>query len=249
MARFEDMLALRRMNEELQASNAELDAFAHTVAHDLQSPLSLLSGFGEMMLLNYDDYPVEQHIDVLDKIMRTANKMSTIVSELLLLSSVRQMDVALYTLDMTRVVDEALQRLADEIKAANAEIILPASWLPARSYGPWIEEVWFNYLSNAIKYGGSPPRLELGVSEQPDGMLCFWVKDNGRGLTAVEQDELFIPFTKLSQARAKGHGLGLSIVRRITERLGGRAGVTSEVGAGSSFWFVLPPADPAPNTR
>ena len=81
------------------------------------------------------------------------------------------------------------------------------------------------------------------MTEQPGGTLRFWVRDNGDGLTAVEQTELFTPFTKLSQVRAKGHGLGLSIVRRIMERLGGSVGIDSEVGAGSTFWFTLSPAD------
>lgn len=242
MARFDDMMALRRINDELEASNAELDAFAHTVAHDLQSPLGLISGFGEMLLLNYDEYPPEQHKNILSKMTRTAKKISNIVNELLVLSSVRQMDVEFETLDMTEILDEALQRLAEEIKTENPEIVMPPSWPRARGYAPWIEEVWFNYLSNGIKYGGTPPRLELGVTEEPQGTLRFWVQDNGSGLTAVDQKELFTPFTKLSQVRAKGHGLGLSIVRRIMERLGGTVGVQSEVGAGSTFWFTLSPA-------
>ena len=241
IARFEDMTALHRINDELHASNAELDAFAHTVAHDLQSPLGLISGFGEMLLLNYDQYPPEQHISILTKMTQTARKMSNIVNELLILSSVRQMDVEYETLDMTELLHEAQQRLVEDIKAVQAEIILPPSWPLARGYAPWIEEVWFNYLSNGIKYGGRPPRLELGATAQQDGMLRFWVRDNGKGLTAVDQEDLFTPFTKLSQVRAKGHGLGLSIVRRIMERLGGTVGVNSQVGVGSTFWFTLPP--------
>jgi two-component system sensor histidine kinase/response regulator len=100
--------------------------------------------------------------------------------------------------------------------------------------------VWANYLSNAIQYGGRPPRVELGVTEQADGMVRFWVRDNGPGLTPEEQARLFTPFTQLAQVRARGHGLGLSIVRRIVERLGGQVGVESEIGRGSAFTFTLP---------
>jgi signal transduction histidine kinase len=242
MARFKDIQALHQTNMELQASNDELDAFAHTVAHDLQSPLGLISGFGEMLLLNYEAYPPEQHIEILSRITRTAKKMSSIVSELLVLSSVRQMDVTLEPLDMAQILDEVQQRLAEEIKNYEAEIIMPSAWPVAQGYAPWIEEVWFNYLSNGIKYGGSPPCLELGVTEDGDGQLRFWVRDNGAGVTAVDQKELFTPFTKLSHVRAKGHGLGLSIVRRIMERLGGQVGIESEFGEGSTFWFTLPAA-------
>jgi two-component system sensor histidine kinase/response regulator len=100
--------------------------------------------------------------------------------------------------------------------------------------------VWTNYLTNAIQYGGRPPRLELGATRQTGDRLCFWVRDNGAGLAPEEQNLLFSPFTRLDQARARGHGLGLSIVRRIIEKLGGQVGVESQVGQGSLFSFTLP---------
>jgi signal transduction histidine kinase len=119
-----------------------------------------------------------------------------------------------------------------------------------------VEEVWVNYLSNAIKYGGQPPRVELGSSLQDPplagggptaqsapsetGWVRFWVRDNGLGLTPDEQGRLFTLFTRLEQTRVKGHGLGLSIVRRIVDKLGGEVGVESEIGEGSTFWFTLP---------
>jgi signal transduction histidine kinase len=111
-------------------------------------------------------------------------------------------------------------------------------------HGPWIEEVWVNYLSNAVLFGGEPPHVELGWTEEADGFVRFWVRDNGSGLTSTEQARLFTSFERLDRVRAKGHGLGLSIVRRIVERLGGAVGVKSQVGAGSTFSFTLPSAPP-----
>jgi signal transduction histidine kinase len=122
----------------------------------------------------------------------------------------------------------------------QAEIILPESWPQAVGYSPWIEEVWANYLSNGIKYGGEPPRLELGATKQADGFVRFWVHDQGPGISVEDQTRLFTPFTQLEQVRATGHGLGLSIVRRIVEKLGGEVGMESEVGKGSTFHFTLP---------
>jgi signal transduction histidine kinase len=110
-------------------------------------------------------------------------------------------------------------------------------------HGPWIAEVWSNYLSNAVKYGGQPPRIQLGadlVAER--ARVRFWVQDNGPGLTPEQQAALFQPFARVTETRVKGHGLGLSIVRRIAEKLGGNAGVESQPGAGSRFWFELPAA-------
>ncbi len=112
----------------------------------------------------------------------------------------------------------------------------------ALGYAPWVEEVWVNYLSNAIKYGGrggEPPRMELGAEAQADGMIRFWVHDNGAGITPEDQARLFTPFTRLDQVRAAGHGLGLSIVRRIADKLGGHVSVDSQIGEGSTFSFTL----------
>jgi signal transduction histidine kinase len=82
--------------------------------------------------------------------------------------------------------------------------------------------------------------------QSPTTEICFWVRDNGPGIKPEEQERLFTLFTRLDKARAKGHGLGLSIARRIVERLGGQVGVESELGVGSVFWFSLPVADEAP---
>jgi two-component system sensor histidine kinase/response regulator len=119
----------------------------------------------------------------------------------------------------------------------------PETWPAALGYAAWVEEVWTNYISNAIKYGGTPPRIDLGATVQPDEMIRFWVKDNGRGLTPAEQERLFTEFARLQQVRAEGHGLGLSIVRRIVEKLGGTVGVEVTPEQGCEFYFTLPAAE------
>jgi signal transduction histidine kinase len=120
----------------------------------------------------------------------------------------------------------------------------------AQGYGPWVEAIWANYISNALKYGGHPPRVELGATVKENGWVRFWVSDNGPGLSPEEQARLFTPFERLHQERAKGYGLGLSIVQRIVKKLGGQVGATSPaIGAkdddqrtspGSTFFFTLP---------
>jgi PAS domain S-box-containing protein len=257
---------LRQHTSELEARNEELDAFAHTVAHDLKSPLSYIVSFAEILKQGYDPRR-EQDLGYLQKIAKKGRKMAFIIDELLLLAGVRkieELDIA--PLDMANVVAQVLERMSDVIQEFQAEIILPPSWPAALGYGSWVEEVWVNYLSNAIKYGGQPPRVELGsdlvsrdqwlaASRQkllsPNHhsspadyrpLVRFWVRDNGPGLTPDEQERLFTPFTRLNQVSTKGHGLGLSIVRRIVEKLGGQVRVESEVGEGSVFSFTLPAA-------
>jgi PAS domain S-box-containing protein len=234
--------ALGQYALELQARNEDLDAFAHSVAHDLKAPLNPIIGFAQMLLEGYSTLPPRQVHEYLDVIVRSGRKMSNIIEELLLLAQVQTKDIKTRPLKMGEVVAEVQQRLTYMIEEYQAQIILPTSWPTALGYAPWVEEVWANYLSNGLKYGGQPPRLELGADVLAEGMIRFWVRDNGPGLTSEEQARLFAPFTQLSQVRATGHGLGLSIVRRIVEKLGGRAGVESQPGQGSTFSFTLPPS-------
>jgi signal transduction histidine kinase len=234
---------LQQQAAELRARNEDLDAFAYTAAHDLQGPLSLIVGYAGVLNESYATLSDEELRHMSAAMMRTALKMRTIIEELLLLAGVRKAEVKVTPLDMSAIVAEAWQRLASLIQQYQAEIILPAAWPVAQGYRPWVEEVWVNYLSNAVKYGGRPPRMELGATAQPDATIRFWVRDNGPGITPENQARLFVPFTRLGQVRATGHGLGLSIVRRIVERLGGQVGVESEVNRGSVFFFTLPAVD------
>ena len=231
--------ALRRSNAELQEQRDDLDAFTRTVAHDLQSPLAFIVGMAELLADEGEAVPLAEQQKYLQAIVQHGLKISRITEELLLLARVGRGEVEVEPLSMAGIVAEAWQRLAEAVHDYKAEIYLPATWPTAMGHAPWVEEVWVNYFSNALKYGGRPPRLDLGAEVQPDGQVRFWVHDNGRGLAAEECDKLFIPFTQLHQVRATGYGLGLSIVRRIVEKLGGRVGVESDGMSGSTFSFTL----------
>jgi signal transduction histidine kinase/DNA-binding NarL/FixJ family response regulator len=231
---------LRQRTAQLQARNEDLDAFAHTVAHDLKTPLSTIVGFAETLEMIYTDLSSEEMKRYLQMIARSGRKMSNIINGLLLLAGVRKTEVEVQPLDMGDLVSEVVQRLDGMIKENQAQVTIPPTWPTPLGYGPWIEEVWANYLSNAIKYGGRPPRVELGATSLPDDMIRFWVRDDGPGLTPQAQARLFTPFTRLDLSNLEGHGLGLSITRRIVEKLGGQVGVESKVGRGSTFFFTLP---------
>jgi PAS domain S-box-containing protein len=237
--------ALSQSIAELQARNEELDAFAHTVAHDLKNPVHLIISYAELLTRDDATLPADERQRSLKAIEQSGYRISTIVDELLLLARLRKSEVATAPLDMVRIVAESIRHLTVRIKAAQAEIVWPdaSAWPMAVGYGPWVEEVWINYLSNALKYGGTPiaaPCIELGAVLQPDDMVRYWVRDHGPGLTPEDQSLLFTPFTRLDQARLTGHGLGLSIVRRIVEKLGGQVGLKSRMGEGSTFYFTLP---------
>lgn len=236
---------LHKQMQDLQAQNEELDAFDHTVAHDLQNPLSLIVGFADVLRqAEVKEVKEEDKAHALNMIMNSAQKMSSIIHELLLLSSIRKVEVQTEPLNMASIVEAAIMRLSQQFNAYEAAIIVPDMWPVAMGHAAWIEEVWENYLSNALKYGGRPPKIELGSTLEGDGRFVrFWVQDNGNGLTIEDQSRLFAPFTRLNQIRVTGQGLGLSIVRRIMEKLDGDVAIDSTVGEGSTFSFILPAAD------
>jgi len=246
-ARQQAEAALSQLMTELRTRNEELDAFAHTVAHDLKNPATLIVGYAETLAREYTTMSDDERQGFLKTIEQTGYKITTIIDELLLLATLRQSEVEISPLDMVRVVAESISRLTKSIKDAQAQIIWPdaSTWPVALGHSLWVEEVWTNYLGNALKYGSKPfaaPCIELGAAVQPDNMVRYWVRDHGPGLTPEAQARLFTPFTRLDQVRMKGYGLGLSIVRRIVEKLGGQVGLESQVGEGSTFYFALPAA-------
>lgn len=227
----------------LQESNEELDSFAHTVAHDLQNTLSIVIGFAELLRRDDARFTEERRKQMAEALVKNTYKMSNIIKELLLLSSVRKSEVSIELLNMRQIVEAALLRLAYVLEDYNPEIVVQERWPVALGHSAWIEEIWENYISNALKYGGTPPRVECGGHVLSDGRIRFWVRDNGPGLTEEEQAKLFDPFVQLNKVRVKGSGLGLSIVQRIANKLGGEVGVESEIGQGSTFSFTLPAAE------
>ncbi len=219
---------------------AELNAFAHTVAHDIKSPVAIVVGFGEILLDQLTEAGDPESIAMAESLMKTGYKITRIVDNLLTLASVREQAIILRPLDMAQVVAEVETRLEQPLVKANAQLIAPISWPLALGHAAWVEEVWANYIANAIKYGGKPPRIELGATPEDD-MIRFWVRDNGIGFRPEAKGELFTAFTRIGPQQIAGYGLGLSIVKRIVDKLGGTVDAES-AGAeqGSLFSFTLP---------
>lgn len=243
LARIKTHLNLRKLQQKLEKRNMELKAFARTVAHDLKNPINGIIGLCNLLLKQRvsDSLKSENQEKYLQWIAESGQKTIEIIDALLLLAGASQQDyVETRPLDMLPMINHVLEtRLAQMVKDFQGEIRLAEIWPVALGYAPWVEEIWVNYLSNGLKYGGQPPHLELGANTQDDGIIRFWVRDNGPGMTKKAQAQLFTPFIRLHQDRADGHGLGLSIVRQIVEKLGGQAGVESAEGRGSVFYFTL----------
>ena len=232
---------LRQQVSGLEAHNKELEEYAYMLAHDLKEPLTVLILTADL-IKDIPDQRGEELKEYLLQLKSTVYEMRTIVRSLLLYCQVTRAEAPRESVHMAQVVANVHARLSYMIRERQAQVILPQVWPDAVGYEPWIEEVWANLLSNALKYGGSPPRVELGVSARSDGMLRFWTRDNGPGIPPEARTCLFTRGNPLSRLSKTGDGLGLPIVHSIVNKLGGQVGVESEEGQGSLFFFTLPSA-------
>ncbi len=226
--------------EQLEIKNAELEAYAHTIAHSLKTPLAASIRFLDILSnFNADSLSKKQH-QLARQALTTLENTGEVIDALLMLSTLSIEQVEHKPIDMEKLVKEALLQLARQRSSAQATVQMPDTWLPAVGHAPWVGEVWLNYLSNAFKYCEPPVELELGSSMEGRDRVRYWVRDNGNTLTKKEQERLFVPFSRLHREQDAGHGLGLTIVRRIAEKLGGSAGVETPDSGGNQFYFTLP---------
>ena len=240
-ARFADLTELHNVNETLRALNVDLDSFSQMVAHDLRHLLSPIRGYAEILHTDLEELPPEEIRKELQVIIQSVRDMDSLIDALFLLANIRQQAVPIETLAMADVVSDVLRRLAYDIDKQGARTVVPVDWPQVQGYAPWVVEVWVNLLSNAIKYGGEHPTVELGWDALPrEAFVRFWVRDSGVGIAADDLPHVFDVFSRLGDVHLHGHGLGLSIVKRIVEALGGEVFVESAVGEGSVFTFTLP---------
>lgn len=233
---------LERKIVELKARNTALDAFAHSVAHDLKNPVSSMVGFASLIEQYYNRMSRDDILENTRAIIDSGIHIKDTIDALLLLASIDRIeDIEINKLDMHAIVERVRTSLNYIIKQKSAHLHLPEDWHCAMGFAPWIEAIWMNYISNAIKYGGTPPHIRLGSEKLPDGRFLFWVQDNGLGLNYEQQKVIFRPFARLAGDDIEGNGVGLSLVLKILEKLGGDIYLQSEVGKGSKFGFILPP--------
>jgi signal transduction histidine kinase len=236
---------IKQYQTELKLCQIKLETFVHTVANDLKQPLDTM--FTLCSWLEKNSSPTRplllqaDSIQTLQKMKTMGEQAGNIMDTLLFLAELFQDKPAKLTLlDTDEIVTTVIEkRLASLIQQYQAKIKLAEIWPSVPGVRLWLEEIWINYISNALKYGGRQPHLELGAAPFPPDFVRFWVRDNGEGITKVEQERLFKPFD-LQQLQVKEDGLGLSMVQHLVEKLGGSVGVESTKGKGSLFYFILP---------
>jgi len=230
--------ALRSKNQQLLEQNNALDAYARTVAHDLKNPLNLILNYAR--LIQDEGALSGMAAQDLSTIIMSADRMNHIIQDLLLLAQLRKDEVTAVNVDMASVVRQSLDRLAFQLSEKNVQVTEPPEWIPAMGVASWLQGVWVNYISNALKYGGEPPRITLQC-RRVGNLVEYAVEDNGPGIPEEAQAGIFDEFSRVGGEKAEGHGVGLAIVKRIVERLQGEVGVRNlSPGPGCRFLFTLP---------
>ena len=228
-----------KLNSELQQRNEELAAYDRSVSHDLKGPVSYLCTTSEWLQRSYTQLTPEQLHHFLGQIATRAYQANSIIESLLLLA--QSDDIELYPVDMHATAQRAVDNLHDIIADREVQLSYPDALPAAMGQSTLLEQVWDNYLTNAIRYGGDPPRISIGAEIQDDGMVRYWVSDNGLGIPPEKNPYVFDSKARSVDRHVEGHGLGLPIVRRIIHRLGGEVGFENLPEQICCFYFTLQP--------
>jgi signal transduction histidine kinase len=226
---------------QLEIVNTELEAFSHSVSHDLRAPLRHINGFAEILKEEFYDQLPEKARSYLNTIEDAAKKMNRLIDDLLNLSRTNRTELKKSTIKMNQVLDDALSEVQPLME--NRKVDINISTLPeVIVYFNLLRLVWVNLLDNAIKY--TRPRkkavIKIDYKEEKEEFI-FCIQDNGVGFDMNYAQKLFGAFQRLhSTDEFEGTGIGLSNVRRIISRHSGRTWAEAEVDKGASFYFSLP---------
>ncbi len=229
----------RRLSETVR----ELEAFTYSVAHDLRAPARSIAGFSSLLQEELSERADPAVQEYLRRIMAGVIRMDGLIRDLLEWSHLARVDVKVERVDLGSVVTTARQQLEADIleRGARVDVALP---LPAVSaHRGMLVQAVANLLSNAIKFvaPGIKPHVTVRA-ERREGRVRLWVEDNGIGIERTHHDRIFGTFERLNRMEDyTGTGIGLAIVRRSVERMGGRCGLESIPGQGSRFWIELKP--------
>jgi light-regulated signal transduction histidine kinase (bacteriophytochrome) len=233
-------LCVEKRTAELQASNADLEAFSYSVSHDLRGPLMHLSGYSSILLDKYGITLNEEANGFLHRINQAAMRMSHLIDDLLKLAKVSRQQLDFQEVSLGSLVEEVIKGL--DVDGHVPKIDWRIGPLPhiQCDYG-LMRQVLINLLSNAVKYTGTRdrPEIEIGL-KTIDDRPTFFVRDNGVGFDMKHADKLFAPFERLHRDQDfQGSGVGLATVQRIIGKHGGRIWAEAEAGNGATFYFTV----------
>src|SRR5213594_3600415 len=234
---------IERRADELGAVNKELEAFSYSVSHDLRAPLRAMQGFAQALNEDFADRlgPVAQ--DYTRRIVAAACRMDTLIQDLLAYSRLSRAQMLLQPLDLRSVMAQIRTHTEGEFRdrEASVEVAIPEAFPHVMAHPTTLVQVVTNLLTNAAKFVGPGVRPHVRVwAEERDEWGRLWVEDNGIGISPEHHGRIFRVFERLHGIETyPGTGIGLAIVRKGIQRLGGQVGLESAPGQGSKFWIEL----------
>jgi signal transduction histidine kinase/FixJ family two-component response regulator len=232
---------VRDRTRELEATNADLEAFSYSVSHDLRAPLRAVDGFCQIFITDFGSDVPREGRRLLDKVCAGAVRMNQLIDDLLRFARFSRQPLEARQVSMNDLVRRVAATFQDELKGRKVNLQIGA--LPdCMGDASLLEHVFTNLLSNAFKFTAGRPeaRIEVGAYREAAEQVYF-MKDNGVGFDMEYSDRLFGVFQRLhSQAEFEGTGIGLSIVHRIIKRHGGRTWAESRLQEGTTLYFSLP---------
>ena len=231
-----------KRTQKLQATIASLETFVYTIAHDLRAPLRAMQGFTIALQDEYAPYLDKNGQEYCSRIASASKRMDALLSDLLKYGRLSHIDVPTKLIDLNNEVQAVLSELREPIQSTRAEIEVVKP-LPKVCAEPKIlDQVLINLVENALKFvpPNVTPKIQI-YANRNDGRVRIWVQDNGIGIAPEHQQRIFQVFQRLhSNDQYPGTGIGLAIVQKATEQMGGNVGVESDIGKGSRFWIELP---------
>jgi signal transduction histidine kinase len=224
----------------LSETIAELEAFSYSISHDMRAPLRAMRGYSDYMIGNYGSQLGEEGRAYLERISRAGRRLDNLIQDILTYSHISRAQLDLHPVDLDKLVDDILQQYPG-LQEPKASITIAKPLHPVVGHDASLTQVISNLLGNAVKFmpPGKKPVVKLWTEERGDEVR-LWVEDNGIGIAAKDLDRIFGIFERVYPEKTyEGTGIGLSIVRKGTERMGGTSGVESEPDRGSRFWVQL----------
>lgn len=241
----EDVTKMRRSterNEELEQANRALESFAYTVTHDLRAPLRNLQGYVRALLEDCSPGLDEGCRGYIRAVEQIAIKMDGMIADVLEFSRLARTELPTRKLEVRPAVEEALALLNSTIEAKKAKLEMAIESVAVMAHQPTLVQVLTNLLSNALKFvaEGTQPEVRIRTERRNSGRVRLWVEDNGIGIDPAQQGRIFEVFQRLhGEEKYPGTGIGLALVKKGVERMGGQVGVDSAPGRGSRFWIEL----------
>jgi signal transduction histidine kinase len=230
---------------ELQQAYRELENFSYAAAHDLKAPLRSVDGFGSMLATEYGDRLDEKGRGYLQRMRRSALKMSELIDDLLAYARVERREFEASSVFVPAILEKVIAEQREDMELAGVQLQTDFAPFSVHADTEGLLMACRNLLQNSIKFSrqSQPPKIVIAVTEH-DGGVCISFTDNGIGFDMSYHERIFEMFQRLHRAEEiPGTGIGLAIVRKAVERMGGRVWAKSAPGTGATFYLQLQPAN------